>query len=733
MTSPPVQPCANGSGALDGGEERKENFKKALEVLLEPDGSPREFRPAEITPAPSSQPGSTPTPILSSDYGDNDAFAEEEEVASDTAEEEEAWTEDEAVGDSDAEEEDWTEEEEDWSEATTSTSAMSLWCGESKSNAYTNCNRQGYDCPDGVCFNGLKCFMVGDACEEGEGADSSSTMDKSPSPTPSTLSGATGTNSGVLGQFCAESFDDLESVCTTATKCEVPEDCPSGTYCWKEYMCGGTTSTTSPSVATAPQSSYSNSPSKSGTSLASTSSTDSPSSTGSAMTTGLSPQIDIAATYFCGKDRVQASTSCHKQCPNGLNEDCDEGETCFAYVTCGAGSSAAPTPGSELSLQPSPELPTEGVAMSSGPQSTGAVQQLFCASAKEELEASCLTAQSCISEPCPSKMFCFPFTCAGAVEDDNSTPAPMAPAGNQQSPAPVESQLDPVEDQLFCPQSSFVGWHTSADCKGESSQLFFIAVLWLLHSVPHSALIRVFFSSEEYFKCDSGAMGAIHICGDTLKFDKVRNQCHPEEQVNSFCYGPPQSSTSSGGLCSEGYTGWGSRNGCREYYWCDLGYAEVIYDCGQDLLFDITLELCNFANQVVCNENGAASAANHPPARPPAPLSFADTPVPRPSTLRPSPVMGAALTPLPGKPGSHDGVGINSSYGGAGGVVGDYNWSDSTASTSTGGPNTSYETPPWLLNTVMTTNGANGVMVAENPIHRLSIAFVAFQLLILFY
>jgi hypothetical protein len=627
---PPLQPCANGSGALDGGWERKENFKKALEVLLEPDGSPRVFRPVEATTAPSARPGSTPTPVLSPVYGDDGAFAEEEELsveeeevwtedepAGDADAEEEDWTEDEPAGDADAEEEDWTEDGEDWSEATTSTgtamslwcgesqanaytncnrqgydcpegvcfnglkcfmvgdaceegegvdssspmdtgAAMSLWCGESQANAYTNCNRQGYDCPDGVCFNGLKCFMVGDACEEGEGADSSSPMDASPSPTPSAGSGATGNNSGVLGQFCAESFDALESVCATAVACEVPDDCPSGTFCWKEYMCGGTTSTTtSPSVATAPQSSNSDSPSKSGTTLAS----NSPSSMGSAMTTGHSTQIDIAATNLCGIDRVHASTSCHKQCPNGLNEDCDEGETCFAYVTCGAGSSPAPTPGYESSQRPSHGLvmsssqqpteevtmpssqqptqgvatssesqstvavqqlfcastkedlevscvtaqscisrpcpstmfcfpftcagaveddnstpvstsqqPTQGAAASSESQLTGAVQQLFCASTKEELEMSCATAQSCISEPCPSKMFCFPFTCAGAVEDDNSTQVSTAPAGNQQSPAPAESKPVPVDNQSLCPQSSFVGWHTSADCKGESSQ-----------------------------------------------------------------------------------------------------------------------------------------------------------------------------------------------------------------------------------------------------------------------
>ena len=42
-------PCLNGSGLLDGGEERKQNFKKVLEVLIEPDGSPRVYRPEDET------------------------------------------------------------------------------------------------------------------------------------------------------------------------------------------------------------------------------------------------------------------------------------------------------------------------------------------------------------------------------------------------------------------------------------------------------------------------------------------------------------------------------------------------------------------------------------------------------------------------------------------------------------------------------------------------------------
>ena len=216
---------------------------------------------------------------------------------------------------------------------------------------------------------------------------------------------------------------------------------------------------------------------------------------------------------------------------------------------------------------------------------------------------------------------------------------------------------------------------------------------------------------EEYFKCDKGAKGVVHVCGDSLKFDKVRNQCHPEEEVNTFCYGPPQSTTSSGGLCPDGsYTGWKSRNGCHEYYWCDLGYADVIHACGQDLLFDMELQLCNIAGEVICVENGSAPIES-PTQPPPAPLSLVDTPAAKQPTLRPSSLLGATPTPLPEYPGSNDGIGANGSYSGVGGVLGDNDWSsDSSATNPTEAQNASDETPPWLLNTVLTTNNSKLVV-----------------------
>ena len=94
-------------------------------------------------------------------------------------------------------------------------------------------------------------------------------------------------------------------------------------------------------------------------------------------------------------------------------------------------------------------------------------QQVFCASDKEELKMSCATAQSCISLPCPSGTYCFPFTCTNAVGAETLSSAPTAFAPNLLSTAPVEPIEESDGDQFKCPHTSFVGWHTSPDCKGK--------------------------------------------------------------------------------------------------------------------------------------------------------------------------------------------------------------------------------------------------------------------------
>lgn len=39
------------------------------------------------------------------------------------------------------------------------------WCGETRFDATRNCGRQGYECPDGFCFQRLQCFVTSQYCE----------------------------------------------------------------------------------------------------------------------------------------------------------------------------------------------------------------------------------------------------------------------------------------------------------------------------------------------------------------------------------------------------------------------------------------------------------------------------------------------------------------------------------------------------------------------------------------
>ena len=40
--------------------------------------------------------------------------------------------------------------------------------------------------------------------------------------------------------------------------------------------------------------------------------------------------------------------------------------------------------------------------------------------------------------------------------------------------------------------------------------------------------------------------------------------------------------------------------GCIQYFWCNNGHKEASHDCGENLLFDLELEVCNFADEVDC-------------------------------------------------------------------------------------------------------------------------------------
>ncbi|KAL7551637.1 hypothetical protein ACHAWF_014829 [Thalassiosira exigua] len=708
-------PC--GTGPLDGGYERKENFKKVLEVLFEENGSPRKFRPVEDVPTyfPS------PPPLESSNYGSSEALhveeiptAEREEVS-----EGEDWSQLDA-GLSNGPNEVVVEDEEDWSNTDEGQgSVMSLYCGKTQSEAFANCGRNGYDCQDGVCFNGMKCFMT-ESCDDDKEVSTRlptrrpvviSTRPPTAKPTPRPVAAqledapqpsaeniptetsvaqeiSPANNIGLQQNYCAKSKAALEMDCVTATTCTRSEDCPPGTYCWADHLCGGVPATVPgppqsphpPKVVPLPtyMPTYTPTPKPSldvAPPSATTPEVNEPTNDQEDQPSVISSiQFDITNTFFCGTDRVHASTSCHKRCRDGSSKWCDEGENCFGYTSCEAEIPRAPATESEeqkepakmptVHLEPSANTPiipkqSQEIIPSPAPKvveqfpdvsqsSSAAQQQLLCASSALELELSCASAQSCSGGPCPSGMFCFPYVCtvgellpttvnAEAPAPVEALQPPPAPTESQplqdENPQPLPSENENTQYADLCPQSSFDGWYASADCK-------------------------------EYYKCENGAPGVIHVCGNSLKFDKVRNQCYHGQYVNSFCYGPPlgHDQARQQALCGEGHTGWEARLGCKEYYWCDRGRADVVYTCGEGLLFDRTLELCNFAPMVHCPDKGGPSTP--PPAPPPTPR-----PTPATRTLPPTKLNG------------------------------DYRWSDTAAPTLA---EVQSETPPWLMNTIMT-------------------------------
>ena len=152
-------------------------------------------------------------------------------------------------------------------------------------------------------------------------------------------------------------------------------------------------------------------------------------------------------------------------------------------------------------------------------------------------------------------------------------------------------------------------------------------------------------------------------------------------------------------LCKEGYTGWESRNACREYYFCDKGIADTIFTCGQDLLFDMRLEICNFASIVKCLDEQGNPITPQPTPRPSKkPQITAITPLLTPLPTK-SPVGTRTVSPIASESESST---VNGNE--TGGTVMDKKTPTPTVIVSS--HNTS-AIPPWLqLNTIMSNDGA---------------------------
>lgn len=531
-------PCGT-AGALDGGEERKENFKsesflhcschcfaqiltkffvpEVLEVLFEPDGSPRVQTPSgmpslfnatdqEQLILDTSQPQSQP-PTLGSNGTEDD--------------------------------------EEDWSQLG-GDNTLNLWCGANISEASDNCGRTGYNCPEGICpTNDLKCFMVGDSCnnEEKDGIPTTP-----PPSTPKPSASATADKSEEKAQnYCAKQKADLKTGCFTAQTCNGDDDppCPVGTYCWGNIVCTEPNKTAKPSLRPSKQ----------------------PSQSPIAVVDG------VCATNY---PELQKTCWNATKCSN-INL-CSDGQKCFENIDCNFVSPKVPSQ-SSTSKNPT-HLPTSSSSSSgSGGEAIDSVE-LYCAVSENDLARSCSDARSCVDQPCPLGMLCIPFSCKENL--DVSSPSPSNSSGadtyivQSDNNDPTSSIKDNSHE--LCPDF-FVGWHTRADCK-------------------------------EYFECSYGQIGPLYTCGEGLKFDKVHGKCHAESEVNQYCYGIYAATSDDNGntepnlsaksKCTLGYTGWAAKPGCSQYYWCNNGHEEVSHDCGENLLFDLELELCNFASDVDC-------------------------------------------------------------------------------------------------------------------------------------
>jgi len=523
-------PC--GTGVLDGGQERKENFKKVLEVLFAPDGSLRIQTPSNM-------------PSISSSSG--------QDLTADTSQPQPQPRPTPPLGSNGAE-----DKEEDWSHVSEVNNALNLWCGATISEASDNCGRNGYNCPEGTCpTNDLKCFMLFDeSCDVAPGPLISTTPPPSsgptsnpsakptakPSPKPSTN---IGDKSEVRAQnYCAKRHADLKTGCFTAQTCndDVDPPCPVGTYCWGNIVCAEETQQPSLLPSNAPS------------------------------------QSPVAVVNgICATNYPELQKTCWNAAPCSNINPCSDGQKCFENIDCNFVSPKLPAPSTiNPTLQPT---------KSSGGDETISSVELYCAVSESALKKSCASARRCVDdELCPLGMICIPFDCEQKEDVSSTSSEPGTDIVESDNNDSTLSITDNSHE--LCPDF-FIGWHTRADCK-------------------------------EYFECNNGQIGPLYSCGENFKFDKVSGKCLPENRVNQYCYGineasiddssNTESNASVKSKCILGYTGWDAKPGCSQYYWCSNGNEGASLDCGGNLLFDLELELCNFADKVDCPYDAPTSS-----------------------------------------------------------------------------------------------------------------------------
>ncbi|KAL3782904.1 hypothetical protein HJC23_004883 [Cyclotella cryptica] len=633
-----------------------------------------------------------------------------------------------------------TNDDEDWSHVAQGDEIQNLWCGTSQFDAIRNCGT-GTRCDNGVCPDGLQCFMVSSLChaEDNNEVDVASTVTAStlasilsnstnkgdtPAPSPAQYP-ASPSNSSLIPStdhlingtinpvsssapssvpalnesqtdvsdtfFCGYDLEDASTTCHLRCRSGSPGECPSGETCFGYTSCTGESPRPPP--------------------------TQKPTQPPTSEPTTVSNLTEFRGLCAVDYDILQQTCWTAVECNN--THPCPQNETCFENVDCslttGSGvslfpsTSPVPTLGNafntsantqssvptqtELDLIPSPAPvtvnPTPSVnTIKDSPSPISSEPQLLCAFSMDELKVSCASAQSCNQGPCPSGMFCFPFSCepSGSEEhivSDGKTYycaqnaaelelscGILTKCNNGLPPCPKDKsclEYDCKQIIELCPLN-YVGWQSNRECSeyyecknGIAGKPSFCSAGLKFDKLrgecyedstineycygppvqkatrsptgpPLNLCPKEFIGwhsssdCKEYYKCDDGSAGAIRVCNEGLKFDKVRNECVSESLVNEFCYGPPldngnqqlnedtkpendlvmdsENPPTELDACLNGYTGWEASSDCTQYYWCDEGVPATRYACGDGLLFKSESEICTFADEVDCvNEN----------------------------------------------------------------------------------------------------------------------------------
>ena len=165
--------------------------------------------------------------------------------------------------------------------------------------------------------------------------------------------------------YCGITWDDHTRNCDIATPCPIGDECPSGETCFSTSPCGILNNQEKDDAA------------------------------------------DIALSTnvgsFCSKEWNMLLSTCMTAARCPIGDECANDEFCYRDFVCDPSPEQTTPPTIGPSIM---NIPTTA----SNPQTID-TQQFFCASTKEELEMSCSTAPSCVIDSCPSKMFCFAFTC----------------------------------------------------------------------------------------------------------------------------------------------------------------------------------------------------------------------------------------------------------------------------------------------------------------------------------